>query len=153
MIILDTSLRRNIAFGRPDAEISPERVAAAIQLAQLQDLVARLPDGLDTTLGDRRIRLSGGERQRVAVARAMYEEPELLLFDEATSALDNETEQALTSALEALRGIKTQIVVAHRLTSVRGCDRLVLLRDGSIEAIGSYDSLVDANGQLRRVPA
>ena len=83
----------------------------------------------------------------------MYDEPELLLFDEATSALDDDTERALTLALEALRGITTQIVVAHRLTSVRGCDRLVLLRDGRIEAIGSYDSLVDASGQLRRATA
>lgn len=150
LIILDTSLRRNIGFGQPEADISQERVEAAIRLAQLGGLVARLPDGLDTRLGERGVRLSGGERQRVAVARAMYEEPELLLFDEATSALDNDTEQALTSALEALRGEKTQIVVAHRLTSVRGCDRLVLLRDGSVEAIGSYDSLVDPRGQLRR---
>lgn len=153
LIILDTSLRQNIGFGQTEADISEERVAAAIRLAQLQDLVARLPEGLDTRLGERGVRLSGGERQRVAVARAVYEDPELLLFDEATSALDNDTEQALTSALEALRGTKTQIVVAHRLTSVRGCDRLVLLRDGSVEAIGSYESLVDARGQLRRATA
>lgn len=153
LIILDTSLRRNIAFGRAVAEISDERMEAALGLAQLRELVARLPDGLDTTLGERGIRLSGGERQRVAVARAMYDEPELLLFDEATSALDDDTERGLTLALEALRGITTQIVVAHRLTSVRGCDRLVLLRDGRIEAIGSYDSLVDASGQLRRATA
>ena len=148
LVILDTSLRRNIAFGRAVDEISDDRMEAAIGLAQLRELVARLPDGLDTTLGERGVRLSGGERQRVAVARAMYDEPELLLFDEATSALDNDTERALTLALEALRGIKTQVVVAHRLTSVRGCDRLVLLRDGRIEAIGSYDSLVDAGGRL-----
>ncbi len=153
LIILDTSLRRNIAFGWPDAEISQARVEAAIKLAQLEELVARLPGGLDEVLGDRGVRLSGGERQRVAVARAMYQEPELLLFDEATSALDDETERALTSALDALHGVKTQIVVAHRLTSVRGCGRLVLVRDGSIEAVGSYDSLVDASGQLRRVTA
>jgi ATP-binding cassette, subfamily B, bacterial PglK len=140
--VLDDTVRRNVAFGVRDAEIDDRRVLAALGLAQLADVVAALPDGLDTMLGERGTRLSGGQRQRVAVARALYHEPEVLVFDEATSALDTPTERELIAALEALRGVKTLVVIAHRLTTVRRCDRLAVLRDGRLAAVGPYDDLL-----------
>jgi ATP-binding cassette subfamily C protein len=140
--ILDDTVRRNVAFGLSDAEIDDRRVMAALRLAQMTDVVAALPDGLDTMLGERGTRLSGGQRQRVAVARALYHEPEVLVFDEATSALDTPTERELIAALEALRGVKTVVVIAHRLGTVRRCDRLAVLRDGRLAAVGPYDELM-----------
>src|SRR6185369_14708297 len=112
--VLDDTIRRNVAFGVADAQIDDRRVTAALRLAQLTDAVAGLPRGLDTMLGERGTRLSGGQRQRVAIARALYHEPEVLIFDEATSALDTPTERELIAALEALCGVKTLVVIAHR---------------------------------------
>ena len=113
----------------------------------------RLPDRLDTLLGERGTRLSGGQRQRVAIARALYHEPEVLVFDEATSALDSPTERELIGALEALHGVKTLVVIAHRLTTVRRCDRLAVLRDGRVAAIGSYDELLARDAGFRELAA
>jgi len=140
--ILDDSLRRNVAFGVADGAVDERRVMAALRLAQLADVVAALPRGLDTVLGERGTRLSGGQRQRVAIARALYHEPDVLVFDEATSALDTPTERELIAALEALRGVKTLVVIAHRLSTVRRCDRLAVLRDGRLVAVGAYDELL-----------
>ena len=147
--VLDDTIRRNVAFGVADAEIDERRVTAALRLAQLGDFVAGLPAGLDTMLGERGTRLSGGQRQRVAIARALYDEPEVLVFDEATSALDTPTERELIAALEALRGVKTLIVIAHRLTTVRHCDRLAVLRDGRLAAVGPYDELLARDAGFR----
>jgi len=147
--ILDDTLRRNVAFGIADAEIDERRLTAAVQLAQLADVVAALPRGLDTLLGERGTRLSGGQCQRVAIARALYHEPDVLVFDEATSALDTATERELIDALEALRGVKTLVVIAHRLSTVRRCDRLALLRDGRLAAVGSYDELIARDAGFR----
>ena len=147
--VLDDTIRRNVAFGVADGEIDERRVTAALRLAQLGDFVAGLPAGLDTMLGERGTRLSGGQRQRVAIARALYDEPEVLVFDEATSALDTPTERELIAALEALRGVKTLIVIAHRLTTVRHCDRLAVLRDGRLAAVGPYDELLARDAGFR----
>jgi ATP-binding cassette subfamily C protein len=147
--VLDDTIRRNVAFGVTDVEIDDRRVTAALTLAQLGDFVAGLPGGLDTLLGERGARLSGGQRQRVAIARALYHEPEVLVFDEATSALDTPTERELIAALEALRGVKTLVVIAHRLTTVRRCDRLAVLRDGRLAAVGSYDELLARDAGFR----
>jgi ATP-binding cassette subfamily C protein len=149
--LLDDTLRRNVAFGIADAEIDDRRVESALRLAQLADFVTRLPDRLDTLLGERGTRLSGGQRQRVAIARALYHEPEVLVFDEATSALDSPTERELIAALEALHGVKTLVVIAHRLTTVRRCDRLAVLRDGRVAAIGSYDELLARDAGFREL--
>jgi ATP-binding cassette subfamily C protein len=111
--------------------------------------VAGLPDGLDTLVGERGIRLSGGERQRVVIARALYHEPQVLVFDEATAALDNQTERDLARAIEALHGTITLIVIAHRLTTVRGCDRLIVLDQGRVAATGSYDALLVSHAGFR----
>ncbi|HET7341350.1 MAG TPA: ABC transporter ATP-binding protein [Methylomirabilota bacterium] len=147
--VLDDTVRRNVAFGVPDAAIDDRRVQAALRLAQLADVVAALPRGLDTALGERGARLSGGQRQRVAIARALYHEPEVLVFDEATSALDTPTERELIAALEALRGVKTLVVIAHRLSTVRRCDRLAVLRDGRLVAVGPYDELLERDPGFR----
>ena len=151
--LLDDTLRRNVAFGIADAEIDDRRVDNALRLAQLAEFVATLPDRLETLLGERGTRLSGGQRQRVAIARALYHEPDVLVFDEATSALDSPTERELIGALEALHGVKTLVVIAHRLTTVRRCDRLALLRDGRVAAIGSYDELLARDAGFRELAA
>jgi len=147
--VLDDTLRRNVAFGVADAEIDDRRVTAALRLAQLGDFMTALPAGLDTMLGERGTRLSGGQRQRVAIARALYDQPEVLVFDEATSALDTPTERELIAALEALRGVKTLVVIAHRLTTVRHCDRLAVLRDGRLVAVGPWDELLARDAGFR----
>jgi len=149
--ILDDTLRRNVAFGLPDHEVDDARVKSALARAQLADVAAALPRGLDTVLGEHGTRLSGGQKQRVAIARALYHEPEVLIFDEATSALDTPTERELNAALEALRGVKTLIVIAHRLTTVRRCDRLALLRDGRLAAVGPYDELLVRDAGFREM--
>jgi ABC-type multidrug transport system fused ATPase/permease subunit len=140
--LLDDTLRRNIAFAVPDALIDEQRVARSCTLAQLDDLIRQLPLGLDTPLGEDGARLSGGQRQRVAIARALYSDPVVLVFDEATAALDNQTEREVTKAIASLHGTRTLIVIAHRLTTVEACDRLIFLQDGRIAASGAYDELL-----------
>ncbi|MFI5365348.1 MAG: ABC transporter ATP-binding protein [Candidatus Binatia bacterium] len=147
--LTDDTLRRNVAFGLRDDEIEPARVDAAVRLAQLEPFITSLPQGLDTHVGERGVRLSGGERQRVAIARALYHEPELLVFDEATASLDAQTERELTGAIEALHGRKTMLIIAHRLSTVRKCDRLVFLRDGRVAGVGSFDELFERNLDFR----
>jgi ATP-binding cassette subfamily C protein len=151
--IVDDTLRRNIAFAMADEDIDAGKVEAAVRVAQLEEFVAGLPDGLDTLVGERGIRLSGGERQRVAIARALYHQPRVLVFDEATAALDSQTERDLASAIEALHGSLTLIVIAHRLMTVRGCDRLVLLDLGRIAAVGTYDELIASHAGFRALAA
>jgi ATP-binding cassette subfamily C protein len=151
IFLIDDSLRRNIALGIGDREIDESLVQAAVRLAQLERFVAELPQGLDTSVGERGVRLSGGERQRVGIARALYHDPGLLVFDEATSALDQATEAALAEAIEALHGKKTLLVVAHRLSSVRRCDLLVFLSQGRIAACGSYDDLLRDHPDFQRM--
>ncbi|MFU8804296.1 MAG: ATP-binding cassette domain-containing protein, partial [Bradymonadaceae bacterium] len=114
--------------------------------AQIADFVRALPDGLDDMIGEHGVRISGGQRQRLGIARALYHEPEVLVLDEATSALDNETEKEISRAIQGFSGDKTVIIIAHRLSTVRGCDCLFLLKEGRIIDAGSYDEL------LRRSP-
>jgi ATP-binding cassette subfamily C protein len=140
--MLDDTLRRNIAFGVPDALIDEQRLSRACSLAQLDDLIKQLPHGIDTTMGEQGSRLSGGQRQRVAIARALYNEPGVLVFDEATAALDMQTEREVTKAIASLHHARTVIVIAHRLSTVEGCDRLIFLQDGRVAAAGSYEDLL-----------
>ena len=140
--LFEGTIRSNIAFGLPAQEIDDERVEEAARLAQLDSMLRNMPDGLESEVGERGVRVSGGQRQRIAIARALYLRPELLIFDEGTSALDNTTEASLIRAIDELRGDRTIITVAHRLSTVRRCDRIVYLDHGSVEAEGSYDQLL-----------
>ena len=145
VFLLDDTLRRNIALGIADRDIDEADVERAVRLAQLSGFVASLPHGLDTMVGERGVRLSGGQRQRVAIARALYRDPAVLIFDEGTSALDNATEAEFMAALTHLKGRRTIILVAHRLTTVRQCDRIVVVEGGRITDIGAYDELEARN--------
>lgn len=128
--LLDDSLRRNIALGVQDAQIDPVRLANAIRMAQLEELVAQLPQGLDTTVGERGVRLSGGQRQRAAIARALYHDRQFLILDEATSALDDETEREVVEAVRALRGVRSVLMIAHRESTLRAANRILHLQEG-----------------------
>lgn len=122
IFMLDTTVRRNVAFGYADEDIDDDKVWAALREAQLDEHVKSLPKGLDTEIGERGIRLSGGQRQRIGIARALYEDPEVLVLDEATSALDGETEAAIMESIDRLHGRKTLIIIAHRLQTIENCD-------------------------------
>ena len=145
IVLIDETLRRNIAFGLDDADIDESVLSAAIDEARLGDFVGSLPEGLDTVVGEAGVRLSGGQRQRVAIARALYRDPSVLIFDEATSALDNVTEANLIEGLRDLREDRTLIMVAHRLTTVRHCDTILVLEGGKLVDSGSYDELLERN--------
>jgi ATP-binding cassette, subfamily B, bacterial PglK len=149
VFLTDETLRRNIALGVPDEHIDDEAVQEAVRLAQLREFVDQLPDGMETTVGERGVRVSGGQRQRVAIARALYRRPSVLIFDEGTSALDNATEALLMDAIERLRGQHTIILVAHRLSTVRNCDRIVFLEQGRMTGLGTYDDLRSTNAGFR----
>ena len=146
--LLDETIATNITFGEPADAFEPERLAEAVTRAQLDDLIAELPDGLETVIGERGVRLSGGQRQRIGIARALYVRPSLLVLDEATSALDNETERRITDTIDALHGELTMIVVAHRLSTVRRCDQLIFMADGKIVKTGGPELAleVEKNG-------
>lgn len=130
--IIDDTVRHNIAFGEKKSEIDDEQVWQALKIAQLDEFIRNLPAGLDTKVGERGVRFSGGQRQRLAIARALYRNPDVLVLDEATAALDNETESEVMKAIEALQGYKTLIIVAHRLTTVKKCDVIYEVKDKQI---------------------
>ena len=122
--LIDESIRDNIAFGIDADKIDDERIWEVLAEAQLKEFVEELPEGLDTTIGDRGVRLSGGQKQRIGIARALYNDPEILVFDEATSALDNDTEAAVMEAVNSFHGRKTMIIIAHRLNTIEKCDMI-----------------------------
>lgn len=139
----DDTIRNNIAFGIPTEHIDEGAVRRAAERAQLTDFIESLPDGFDTVVGDRGVRLSGGQRQRIGIARALYHDPEVLFLDEATSALDNETEMAVMEAIDGLRGEKTLIIIAHRLTTIRNADQVYEIKDGKVYLRDKQDVLRD----------
>ena len=141
IVLFDATVRANVAFGVPDADVDDDRVWQVLELAQLTDVVHQLPSQLDGMIGEGGVQLSGGQRQRLGVARALYHEPRILMFDEATSALDNETEFKLTEVLESFRGKLTTVTIAHRLSTVRRCDRLLYLEQGKLVANGTFSDL------------
>ncbi len=132
--LVDESIRENIAFGIDADQIDDDRIWKVMEEAQLSEFVRSLPEGLDTKIGDRGVRLSGGQRQRIGIARALYHNPEILVFDEATSALDNDTEAALMEAINSFHGKKTMVIIAHRLNTIEKCDVIYEVKDGQITA-------------------
>ena len=130
--LLDDTFRKNIAFGLSEDEIDENKISNAIKFAQLQEFISTLPEGLDTFVGESGVRLSGGQRQRIGIARALYNNPSVLVLDEATSALDLKTESDVMGSIKTLHGQKTILIIAHRLSTVKDCDYIYKLDNGSI---------------------
>ena len=150
IFLTDSSIAENIALGIPKAQIDMAQVERCARMAQVHDFIMQdLPDQYQTLVGERGVRLSGGQRQRIGIARALYHNPEVLVFDEATSALDAVTETAVMDAIDTLAHQKTIILIAHRVSTVKNCDQIVLLEQGAIKAIGRYDQLVLEDPQFR----
>jgi ATP-binding cassette subfamily C protein len=148
--LADVSIRDNVVFGQA-REVDDEQVWSVLEDAQIAEFIRSLPKGLDTLIGERGVRFSGGQRQRLGIARALFANPDVLVFDEATSALDNETEARLTEAIDRLGGTKTLIIIAHRLSTVRECDTIFLLEDGRLVDSGSYDDLLETSDTFRKL--
>ncbi len=142
IFLTDDTIQKNIAFGVPEEQIDPERLNKVIQSAQLEEMIQQLPDGVNTSVGERGVRLSGGQRQRIGIARALYHEREILVLDEATAALDNETERLVSEAIKSLSGTKTIIIIAHRLSTIKHCDCIYMMEQGRIVKSGSYEEVV-----------
>ena len=147
--LMDDTIRRNVAFGVQDNIVNERAVWAALRSAQLDSFVKNLPEGLDTLVGEDGVRLSGGQRQRIGIARALYNEPEILVLDEATSSLDSETERAVSQAMSGLLGEKTIIIIAHRLSTVEKCDRLFFLKEGHLLDSGTFAHLISSSSEFR----
>jgi ABC-type multidrug transport system fused ATPase/permease subunit len=152
IFLTDDTIARNIAFGVSDDQIDIAAVEKAARIAALHDFVmAELPQGYQTVVGERGIRMSGGQRQRIGIARALYSDPSLLIMDEATSALDNITERIVMEAVHNIRSEKTVILIAHRLSTVKECDRIFLMENGRISASGTFGELVSNSTTFRQM--
>jgi ATP-binding cassette, subfamily B, bacterial PglK len=150
IFLTDDTVAANIAFGLPERQVDMAAVERAARIANLHDFVTQeLPEGYQTKVGERGVRLSGGQRQRIGIARALYHDPDVLIMDEATSALDNVTERAVMEAVHNLSRRKTIILIAHRLSTVRSCDRIFMLEKGKVIATGTYDELVAQDDRFR----
>lgn len=150
--LADDTIASNIAFGIPYSKTDTAAVEQAARAAQIHTfIVDDLPKGYETVVGERGVRLSGGQRQRLAIARALYHNPEVVVFDEATSALDNVTEAVVMEAIEALRGDKTVIIIAHRLSTIQQCDQIYVLQDGEVTAEGTYSELLESSAHFKKL--
>lgn len=151
IFLADRSIRENIAFGLPPGVMDDQKVRRAATLAHLDELLDELPQGLDTRVGERGVQLSGGQRQRIGIARALYHDADVLILDEATSALDGITEKLIMDAIHDFSGKKTIIMIAHRLATVKQCDTIYLLKDGTVDAKGTYAELAKSNTIFNRM--
>lgn len=151
IFLLDGTITDNIAYALEKEKISMEKTEQAARQAEIHETILHMNNGYNTEVGERGVLLSGGQAQRIVIARALYNNPDILVFDEATSAMDNVTEKAIMDSIEKLTGKKTIIIVAHRLSTVRHCDRIFLMEKGQIVGEGSYDSLMENNKDFRRL--
>ncbi|WP_245712554.1 ABC transporter ATP-binding protein [Anaerobacillus alkalilacustris] len=151
-ILFSGSISDNIIYGL--VNVSEEQIQKVIEMANLYDVVSELPDGLDTLIGEHGGKLSGGQRQRIAIARALIRNPEIIILDEATSALDNHSEYKVQQAIQQLIKGRTTFIVAHRLSTIRDADRIVVMKNGSCEEVGTYEELIEKKGafyELRKM--
>jgi ABC-type multidrug transport system fused ATPase/permease subunit len=152
IFLIDANLTENIALGVLPQEIDEDRVRHAAEIACLDVFIQEeLPDGYNTTIGERGVRLSGGQRQRIGIARALYHDADMIVFDEATSALDNLTEREVMAAIDALPGDKTVLMIAHRLSTVKRCDRIIVLDKGQVVGFDTWDELMTNNSEFEKI--
>jgi ABC-type multidrug transport system fused ATPase/permease subunit len=151
VFLTNASIAENIALGIPKSQIDHAAVIRAAQMAQAEEFIDFLPDAYDTMVGERGVKLSGGQRQRLGIARALYHQPDVLIFDEATSALDGMTEDAVMQAVQKLSQQCTMILIAHRLRTIQACDRIVMLESGVVVADGEYEELLQNSIAFRRL--
>lgn len=149
--LADTTVAENIAFGVPRKEINMARVRQAARQSRIADFVESHAEGYNVFVGERGVRLSGGQRQRIGIARALYKQATVLVFDEATSALDNATEQEVMNAIDGLNRDLTIILVAHRLTTVKRCDKIFEISSGQVVAEGNYEHLLECSASFRKM--
>ena len=151
VFLLDASIAENIAFGANLNEIDMARVDNVIKLAKLDSWINTLSNGVNSYVGEKGVQISGGQRQRIGIARALYENPEILVFDEATSALDNLTEKNIMEDIYGMQGDRTIIIIAHRLDSIKKCDRIIVLEDGKVVGDDNYSSLLKNNKVFQKI--
>jgi len=144
IFLADSSITENIAFGVQKGCIDLERVKEAARKAQIEDMIDGWSEGYNTIVGERGVRLSGGQRQRIGIARALYKQTDIIIFDEATSALDAKTEQAVMSSIESLSDDLTVLIIAHRITTLKNCSKIVQLSNGHVSRICSYQEMINA---------
>jgi ABC-type multidrug transport system fused ATPase/permease subunit len=147
--IYDGTLAENVAFGMDNINIDRYRVRKCCSMASMDDFINDLPDNIDSLIGERGVKLSGGQQQRVAIARALYNRPELMIFDEATSSLDTKSEKAIQKTIYSFKGKQTLIIIAHRLTTVEDCDKVIWLEKGRIKMIGKSEKVLRVYNQVR----
>lgn len=152
IFLTDTTVRENIALGLDPAEVDMARVVSAAKIAQIHEFIeSEMPQGYDTMVGERGVRLSGGQRQRLGIARALYNRADLIVFDEATSALDNATEKDVIRAIDSLPGDKTLVMIAHRLSTLTGCDRILVLDKGHVVGFDTWEALENGSPEFRSI--
>ena len=148
-VLFNMSILENIRYGRTHA--TDEQVHRAIRMAHLEDFIQRLPQGVDTVVGERGLKLSGGEKQRVAIARTILKDPPIIIFDEATSSLDSKSEQSILRAMDEVSREHTSLVIAHRLSTIVDADTIVVLDQGSVVEQGSHSELLALNGRYAKL--
>lgn len=151
IFLSDESIRNNIAFGIKDSEIDDDKVERAMHLAQLTEFISTLKKGINTLVGEKGVQLSGGQRQRIAIARALYNQPSILILDEATSSLDGSTEEKIMNSVNEISKFMTILIVAHRINTVKDCSRIFYLEQGKIVDSGSYQDLISSNAKFRKL--
>ncbi len=151
IFLIDNTIEKNIAFGIEDEEIDRDRVIQVLKMSALWEHVEKMPDGVNTIIGEAGIQLSGGQRQRLGIARALYRGAEILVFDEATSSLDANTEKQIMKAIEDISNKRTIVIIAHRINTLRNADNIIILKDGLVDNTGSYEELINSNKDFQRL--